>query len=139
MNMAGRPASLDGSVRLERDWWPLTRLIVVGLGLYAASFVVPGWGEAAARLVGVGGEILRTAFGLMFVSPVVAHVYLGLMMVPIVIFVLLNDWIYDAAEAPLRRLTRSYPGHGARWTALGLELGVFAVLAEFLRRVFSAL
>lgn len=126
------------SVPLRRDWWPLTRLVLVGIGLYAASRVLPGWGDVGVWLETVAGDILKAAVGVAILSPVAANFYLGVALIPIVLITVLNDWVYDGTACLLKRLCGLREGALLGGLVLSLELAFFLSLVEFLRRVWSA-
>ena len=114
----------------RRDFWPLTRLLIVGAAL--AAWYRPDWPVGAPL-----GRMAELGVGMLLVSGYAAQIYLALLLAPLLIAILLNDWLYDGAYGTLRRLGLAQ-GSRLTWTALLLEIVGFVLLGETLRRLLAS-
>jgi hypothetical protein len=109
----------------ERDYWPLTRLLIL-LGCGAAfGHYAYGWSFGLRSAGPAAATVFETATLLALVSAFLAHWYLALFVFPLAGLVYLNDWLYRGPVFVLRKLL---PGKAeAALKPLGLlcELALF--------------
>lgn len=119
----------------ERDWWPLTRLLIVGLafGLFAHARL--GWNPHPRDLWAIPGGIAMIVSFIVMLSSGLAHICLIALMLPLCGIILCNDWFYDVSYWLARAALRLKSG--ALLAALGLcgEILLFGSLGALVHRL----
>ena len=120
------------------DFWPLTRLLLViaALGLWAHWRF--GWNLPTLP------QLERYAFGQVaafslcaMLSSALARLYLAVLLFPLYVTVVLNDWFYEGSRFLLRLVSGLHSPRGEAGCALAGEIGLFVSLwrtLEFLAR-----
>ena len=82
----------------ERDWGPPVRLLTVGTLIVLGLHVIPSWHNAVGNVSTLPLRLLEGFITIALVSFVLAQVYLALAMIPVVVAVHLNHWVYESAR-----------------------------------------
>ena len=124
---------MNDELRAGRDWWPLTRLLTVGLVFGLLAHWRLGWNPHLRDLWAVPGGLATIFLFIVALSSSLAHICLVVAAIPFCGVILLNDWLYDAAAWTCRTVLRVT----SRWTLAfgGLcgEIILFTGLAYALR------
>jgi hypothetical protein len=118
----------------ERDWWPLTRLLTVGLAFGFLAHWRFGWNPVVRDLWSIPGGFLTIFSFILLLSSTMAHLCLVVLSIPMCGIILCNDWFYDATHWTLRIVLRLRSR--ALLAVLGLcgEIALFG-LASYLLKV----
>jgi len=119
----------------ERDWWPLTRLLTVGLAFCLLAHWAFGWNLGARNLWALPGGILAIFSFVLLLSSGLAHVCLVVLMAPVCGIILLNDWFYDLSRAVCQILLRTHSHIVLNLAGLCGEIALFG-LATYLLKVY---
>lgn len=92
--------------RGERDWWPLTRLLTVGLVFGLVAHWRFGWNPVLRDLWALPGGFVTLFSFVVLLSSAMAHLCLVALAIPMCGVILLNDWFYDATVWTLRMVLR---------------------------------
>ncbi|MFH2203562.1 MAG: hypothetical protein ABIJ96_10635 [Elusimicrobiota bacterium] len=121
---------------MNRDWWPLTRLLIVASVLALQSYWVFGWRVPLADLPVLSGRILTTLFGLALVSGALVYLCALLLALMLLAFVLMSDYSYEAFHWTLRKILKLRSNRLLAGFSLTGEIAFFVYGFFLLRRVF---
>ncbi len=117
----------------ERDWWPLTRLLIVGLAFGLLAHWKFGWNPVARDLWALPGGVLTILFFVVLLSSTMAHVCLVVLAIPLCGIIMLNDWLYDFSRASCRVYLRTRSRVALNLAGLCGEIALFGLLFYLLR------
>ena len=136
--MTGQPKlrlAPEGAVRW--DWWPLTRLLTVGLVFGLVAHWRFGWNPVVRDLWALPGGIVALLSFAVLLSSAVAHLCLVALAITMCGIILLNDWLYDATVWSLRMVLRLKSRTVLAVLGLCGEIVMFGGIAHALRRLFA--
>lgn len=119
-----------------RDWWPFTRLLITATALGAGAHFLLGWELQPRMLFALPPQILGVLSILAMLSFVLADLYLLLLLVPLYVLAVLNDWFYAASKWACRAVLGPRPGPVLATGGLLGETLLFGGLAYLLRCLF---
>jgi hypothetical protein len=122
-------------ISLERDWWPLTRLLTVGLFFGLVAHLKFGWNPHPRDLWAIPGGIAVILSFVIMLSSGLAQMCLVALMLPICGIILCNDWFYDLSHWIARAVLRLRSGRPLAVLGLCGEIILFGVVAYTIRRV----
>ncbi|MDE2142868.1 MAG: hypothetical protein KGJ84_10690 [Elusimicrobia bacterium] len=117
----------------ERDWWPLTRLLIVVLSFGLVAHWKFGWNPAARDLWALPGGIVAILSFVVLLSSTMAHVCLVLLAIPLCGIIMLNDWLYDLSRASCRVLLGTRSRVVLNLAGLSGEIALFGLLFYLLK------
>lgn len=117
----------------ERDWWPLTRLLMVGLAFGLHAHWKFGWNPHPRDLWALPGGILAILSFIVLLSSSMAHVCLVVLAIPMCGIIMLNDWLYDFSRAGCRVFLGERPRVVLNLAGLSGEIALFGLLFYLLK------
>jgi hypothetical protein len=122
-------------IALERDWWPLTRLLTVGLVFGVVAHLKFGWNPHPRDLWAIPGGIAVILSFVIMLSSGLAHMCLVALMLPLCGIILCNDWFYDVSHWTLRTVLRLKSPRLLAALGLSGEILLFGGIALLFRRL----
>jgi hypothetical protein len=119
----------------ERDWWPLTRLLSVGLAFGVVAHLKFGWNPHPRDLWAVPGGITVILSFVVMLSSGLAHICLVALMLPLCGIILCNDWFYDISHWMLRTVLRLRSRISLAVLGLCGEIFLFGGMAYLVRAI----
>ncbi len=114
-----------GLVWAERDWWPLSRLLAVGLAFGLFAHFRLGWNPHPREFWAIPAGICVILTFAVALSFGLAHVCLVALMLPLCGIILCNDLFYDASLWMARVVV------GGRSPKIGASLGLCGEILLF--------
>ncbi|MFH2202012.1 MAG: hypothetical protein ABIJ96_02755 [Elusimicrobiota bacterium] len=136
-NSSATYSTVPHDQQLRRDWWPLTRLLIVASVLASQAYWAFGWRVPLADLPALGGRILTAMFGMALISGALVYLCALLLMLLLLAFILMNGYSYDACYWTFRNIFRLRSHRLRAGFSLAGELALF-VYGFFLLRCLLA-
>ena len=117
--------------------WPLTRLVII-LALLALQAHLCGWAVPWADILAFPGRFVIVVVSLFLLAGSWAFLYFFLWMLPIILILLLNDWLYGGSRWILQELFKLRSRYLLAGASVCMEAGVLVGGFFLLQRYFVA-
>lgn len=112
---------------LPRDYWPLIRVAILIVGMAVQAHWSLGLADLWTALPGLAVKILGTFAGLALISLTLAMLYALIWLLPLMLLIHLDAWLYAGIIWILHCLLMLRDGLLLRTLALGFELSILSL------------
>jgi hypothetical protein len=116
------------------DWWPSSRLAITATVLGLGAHLVLGWQPPVQNILALPGQLFGMTWLLAMVSFAVSEIYLLVLLIPLWIVAILNEWLYQCSRSVARMLLGGCPTVVLNLLGLGGEILLFFALEVVARR-----
>lgn len=112
---------------LSRDYWPLIRVAILIVGMAVQAHWSLGLADPWIALPSIAVKVIGTFAGLALMSLTLAMLYALIWLLPLMLFIHLDAWLYAGISWILHCLLMLRDGLLLRTLALGFELSILSL------------